>query len=426
MEVDLTNPYLRIEAVAAKDSVTGSMERISDMANRKSKPGYEYIAGINADFFDMDNGTGRPYNGSIYENQIGTKPPAGAHIVFAGKQPVIDNVEFSGYVIHKGKKSVFSTVNDVRGAHKLVFYNQLNGTHTHTDTSGTEVELQLQPDETWGFNKPITAQVVKIEQSKGNMLIPKGEVVLSGNGLGAAGLSSMTEGDEVTLHLDLTFAKHSSFSIGTDISSMLGARHTLWNLDGLPYENIILYNGVAYEVEAANHPRTGAGYSIDGKKLIFCVADGRSTISQGCFTKELADMLKSMGAWNGLCFDGGGSSEMWIKQLGGVVNVPSDGHERAIGNALFIVADDRPDAIPEIATEPEIRVYPNPVINEVHIESNVPINSIEFCNATGKRLLSDTTHGRKHIVSLNRFPQGIYILKMDTGNKIIIRKLIKH
>jgi exopolysaccharide biosynthesis protein len=50
---------------------------------------------------------------------------------------------------------------------------------------------------------------------------------------------------------------------------------------------------------------------------------------------ELGDFMRSIGAWQAMNFDGGGSTTMLVGDR--VVNHPSDPTgERAVGNALFI------------------------------------------------------------------------------------------
>ncbi len=84
------------------------------------------------------------------------------------------------------------------------------------------------------------------------------------------------------------------------------------------------------------NPRTAVGMSKDGTTLVVMVVDGRSSASAGMTCGELASELESLGAWNATNLDGGGSSTMYV-QGAGVVNVPSDGSERVVGNhfALF-------------------------------------------------------------------------------------------
>ncbi|MFO0600903.1 MAG: phosphodiester glycosidase family protein [Myxococcaceae bacterium] len=85
------------------------------------------------------------------------------------------------------------------------------------------------------------------------------------------------------------------------------------------------------------NPRTALGLSQDGKTLWLVVVDGRTTASVGMTCGELATLLKGLGAFHAVNLDGGGSSAMWLSGQG-VVNHPSDGTERTVGNALAVFA----------------------------------------------------------------------------------------
>lgn len=85
------------------------------------------------------------------------------------------------------------------------------------------------------------------------------------------------------------------------------------------------------------NPRTAVGLSLDKKKLWMVVVDGRQTSSVGMTCGELGTLLKGLGAYEALNFDGGGSSALYIAGAG-VVNVPSDGSERTVANHLALFA----------------------------------------------------------------------------------------
>lgn len=97
---------------------------------------------------------------------------------------------------------------------------------------------------------------------------------------------------------------------------------------------------------AARHPRTAAGLTRDGRTLILLVVDGRSRRSVGMTGPELSGVMIELGAWKALNLDGGGSSAMYL-QGRGIVNRPSDGRERRVGNHLGIYASARPTPPPE-------------------------------------------------------------------------------
>ncbi|KRF36915.1 phosphodiester glycosidase family protein [Nocardioides sp. Soil805] len=102
----------------------------------------------------------------------------------------------------------------------------------------------------------------------------------------------------------------------------------------------ILLDGVRTVVnDRLLHPRTAIGIDADGAKLLILVIDGRSAYSRGYTMVELANMMLSLGAENALNFDGGGSSTMYSRTITGamgLINEPSDGHERKVANALGI------------------------------------------------------------------------------------------
>ena len=84
------------------------------------------------------------------------------------------------------------------------------------------------------------------------------------------------------------------------------------------------------------HPRTAGGFSRDSATLYVLTVDGRSQASVGVTLVELARIMRRLGAWQAMNFDGGGSTTMVVE--GKLMNVVSDTTgERAVGNALLIV-----------------------------------------------------------------------------------------
>ena len=88
---------------------------------------------------------------------------------------------------------------------------------------------------------------------------------------------------------------------------------------------------------AVRHPRTALGLSEDRRTLILVTVDGRSSESEGMTCPELAALMAELGAHDAINLDGGGSTAMVMG--GAVVNQPSDGSERVVGNHLGVVVD---------------------------------------------------------------------------------------
>lgn len=108
----------------------------------------------------------------------------------------------------------------------------------------------------------------------------------------------------------------------------------------------------------APHPRTAAGLSADGTSLFLVVADGRRPEVPGPTLAQLAAFMRSaLGVCEAINLDGGGSSEMVVR--GTIVNTPSDGAERPVGNHLAVVlAEDVPECA--AGTEPSAFVISYP------------------------------------------------------------------
>jgi len=109
------------------------------------------------------------------------------------------------------------------------------------------------------------------------------------------------------------------------------------------FHAILIDGGLSEHAESANsrHPRSAAGISADGKYLYLLVIDGRRLASIGGTEAETAAILKRLGAWNGINFDGGGSSSLALRFPDGAVrpvntpihnNIP--GTERAVAGCV--------------------------------------------------------------------------------------------
>jgi len=121
--------------------------------------------------------------------------------------------------------------------------------------------------------------------------------------------------------------------------------------------NIILTNGVdtsSVTPTGAPHdpfgldPRTAVGLSQDGRYLYLAVVDGRLPgYSAGVTTSDEANLLLSIGAYQGLNLDGGGSTVLVQSEAGIPVAIdqPSGGTERYDGNSFGVYANALP--VPE-------------------------------------------------------------------------------
>lgn len=87
-------------------------------------------------------------------------------------------------------------------------------------------------------------------------------------------------------------------------------------------------------------PSSGAAIAPDGWLYLIEVDGRQPTESVGLQRPEFAELMRALGATEGIALDGGGSSTLVVRRLGdsdaGMVNSPSDGKERKVADGLFV------------------------------------------------------------------------------------------
>lgn len=199
------------------------------------------------------------------------------------------------------------------------------------------------------------------------------------------------------------------------------------------------------------HPRTAIGITKDNRELILVTIDGRTSSYLGATQEELAKILLELDAYNAINMDGGGSTEMIIRELGDIdltiANKPSSGFERRIINGLGVINDSRTTSLREIFIEcDDTKVFVNttraftvkgydrnynPVeINQERVNWSVEgvegqfINNVFYPSTSGKGIVKAYYNGEtatKEINVLNNpvklevTPSKIFV---DTGSEI--------
>lgn len=333
LKVDLTNPYIQFNVGLGCDSIYRG-ERPSEYGARKTTDTEVYIGGTNGDFYQT-GGTdpmgysivGLPIGATMTQKQISHTPNNTRRAIgfSSTKEPITGTVVFSGEAKNLTTNETYPIkhVNYVRYADELVFYNDNNGKITRTNKYGSEVVVSLVGSDTWGANKTVRVKVESKVVGKGSTPIPAGKGVLSGHGAGQTFVNALNIGDELELTFNLTIN-----GVALDYTDIISG-------DGRPE---MLKDGVVETDQVWNelHPRTGIGYSQDKKTIYQCVVDGRGA-SRGATTLELAQLMKASGAYTAVNLDGGGSSCLWLKDMG-PQNRTSDGTERSVSNNISAVA----------------------------------------------------------------------------------------
>ncbi|HWR44352.1 phosphodiester glycosidase family protein [Sporomusa sp.] len=268
------------------------------------------IAAVNGSYFGLD--------GSIIgllkiDGEIASTPevPRTALGIMPDGKLFIDQVHYEGKIELPDTRTVpINAVNRERGENELVLYNGLYAPATGSNNFGIEYVV-------------VNGKVTAVNTS--NSPIPSDGFVLSAHGAAARLISCLKVGDSVKVNQTL----------GPEWDK---TQHALGAGPMLVKNNSVFLTTKIEEfgsdVAGGRAPRTALGLKADGNILVV-VVDGRHENSIGMTLLELALFMQELGAQDAMNLDGGGSSEMVLN--GKIVNKPSDGRERRVGDALAIM-----------------------------------------------------------------------------------------
>lgn len=334
LEVDISNPDVKLRTELARDHLGTGLEKTTSMADRNNEPGKIVLGAINGDYFGISDPT-NPYtflaNSMIEEGEFtfGRSHVRSSFGFLNTNKPAVDILNFSGSVITANDSSKnINLLNGQRTNESLILYNSSFKPSTETNSFGTEVRLQkIDQPAIGGTYKFIAVEKVT---GVGNMVI-NNDYILSGHGSSNSFLNTnINVGDTVRLNLS------TSPYIGSLVSLVGGGPRLITN--GTRPSSFVGVEGFGESHVNTRHPRTAVGLNQDSTKVYFVVVDGRQpALSVGMSCAELADYMISIGCYQGVNLDGGGSSTMVVR--GAIKNSPSDGNERSVGNALLAVLD---------------------------------------------------------------------------------------
>ena len=339
LTVGLAHPGVDVDLATA--GAVAARRPVSAMADRAGA-----VAAVNGDFFDID-GTGAPVGPAIAGGEglkagvpLGQRPggPPDLHpgdVLGAGAddRARLDRVGLEGAVVTAHGTLPLAGLNQ----HALpeggvgAFTSAWGSADRRRATCGTDEDGDAPCSRDTAEVVVTGTAVTAIRDTPGSGAIGPGQVVLVGRDAGAAALRAATRGGTPVIVHHRLVAEGS----GSPLTAAVGAAPIL--RDGRPVPGLD---------DARADPRTAAGGSADGTRLYLLTVDGRSKASAGLTLRELAGLLRDLGADDGANLDGGGSSTLVTRRpVPGarpeVRNAPSDGRERPVPNALAVFARTR-------------------------------------------------------------------------------------
>jgi hypothetical protein len=347
VEMDLTNPYIVMETCLGADKAVGS-ETPVNMALRNTRAGHEVVGAVNGDFFmtSPSNEVGLPLSGQVRNDELVLSSHNRACLVLDNdNRPYIDRLTFTGRVTSGATSFALNLVNRMRYAYEniaasqSILFTRSYGPVTYDGSSDGKMVL-LRPSGDpfrWNANGVEQCVIEDIFDARGSTTIPDGKAILWLKGSYANYAASLSVGDEMSISFRLTLNNEPG---DVNIHQLIGGSN-----------HIIMQNGVFREDWAERHPRTAIGFNADSTRLYFVVVDGRHLTSVGVTLLEMKGIFDALGAVNAVNLDGGGSSCILVNDE--VMNHPSDGPVRAVGNGcLFVSIAPQDDEIGIINFEP--------------------------------------------------------------------------
>ena len=372
LEIDLSCKDIEILPVVADDIIPNPngnrnklngfciRETLSGICSRYNESlGQDVLAGINACGFDSHHGYARGIIVSagepIYQNyplirQKYGYPHSWCFAVFEDRTAAVGQKEFYG-AIRFGKEEIeYFAINDyiLRGDDVDAPVNLYTSRYKEIPHEGHDLTNPLLDSAVVyvvakylhgpmkvnrGYSK---AKVMEIYDGRTKSLerVPYLDspdqvgIQLRGDAADKA-IASLKVGDRISLKADIAVG-----GVRKPVAAMVNTLHRFLH-EGEDKSSENLKPGDSNLT--THNPMTFVAVSKDGRKIWLVEVDGRSEVSRGLKSVEMAQISLRLGGYEMTRFDGGGSSAMWVKDCGGLVSVPSDKKgERSCLNYILV------------------------------------------------------------------------------------------
>lgn len=344
LSINLEKPFTTIDLGIS--SPINTLKTVSSLSKLHTQVNHHVVGAINASFFDF--GTRNPsylitqnddikHLGSVSTNYNDFMYIPAAFGLTADNKAKIGRYNLSLAVEHNGKTSLLTSLNRERSANEsILFTSSYAYSHTRTNATGLEVVVTTSKsiDQQSKLGEKVTGKVSAIRSygTETSAEIPKNGFVISAVGSAEVDkVRDMKIGDDVSLTIDVDQEwKGSKFMLASG--------------------PLLVQNGKSNLTIDLNSPRvkertsrTAVATDALGNNAYFVTVDGRQPgYSQGMTLVEFANYLVSIGVFNAMNLDGGGSTTMVTRKYGQVypslVNRPSDGYERSVSSILEAIS----------------------------------------------------------------------------------------
>ncbi|GAB1477168.1 hypothetical protein MASR2M70_20040 [Bacillota bacterium] len=307
------------------------------VAAKAAMEGKYVVAGLNGDFFNMNNGVpvgATIKDGLLLSSESLYNPTAG---FFADGKAIIGrpniNVRLDGIALGAGIGSMHLNKAVTAASGVMLYTRDYSDDDTNKAAIPTYNILISVDTEEIRINGTVNAVVESAYNAVGAAAIPQGRMLLTmASGTNYPGtlskLMALVPGEQLTI----TFAAD---PLWNDVTFAVGGG-----------EKLITGGSIAAFANAEIHPRTAMGIRPDGS-VIFYTVDGRQAgHSKGATLSQLAARLLELGCTEAVNLDGGGSTAIHALYPGdkSIVNInsPSQSTLRNCANYILLINNASP------------------------------------------------------------------------------------
>ncbi|MFD2442812.1 phosphodiester glycosidase family protein [Bacillus sp. CGMCC 1.16607] len=345
VDIDLQDPYTTIDYGVSNP--INKVSSVTELSKTNTVENHHVVGAVNASFFNMS--TGAPAYLLAKNNQIeslGAVSNLNNDFMFTpaafgidkNKQGLIDKFNLNIAVTHNNKTVQIDSFNRNRNTNESILYTSgFRFGETRTSPMGLEVVVKkldkpLDPGATFGDTISGVVTEIRPYGRESSTVIPKDGFVLSAHGTKVAQIRDMKVGDPVSIKIDVEEKwKDASFMLASGPLLVQGGKVNMTIDPASPRAT-------------QRTARTAVAVDSTKNKVFFVTVDGRTPgYSEGMTLKEFATYLVSLGAYQAINLDGGGSTTLAARIPGSryasLINKPQDGVQRKVSAILQAVSN---------------------------------------------------------------------------------------
>jgi exopolysaccharide biosynthesis protein len=344
LNVNLLDPYTTV-GYGISSPIT-QLAPVTALAKMNTSEKHHVVGAVNASFFHMENGS--PAYLLASNNKIESlgalsaldngfmHTPAAFGVDKDGKA-LIDQFHLNITITHHNKTYRLDSFNRQRNPNEsILFTSSFRFGNTRTNETGLEIvvrNLSKNLDPGASFGEEISGIIAAIRPygTVSSSIIPKDGFVISAHGTKVDQIRDLKIGDPLSVKIDVDNKwKNSNFMLASGPLLVQKGKVDMTIDPSSPRA-------------AYREPRTAVAVDSTGTKVFYVTVDGRLPgFSEGMTLKEFAGYLASLGAYQALNLDGGGSTTMAARYPGNryaaLVNKPSDGRQRNVSAILQAIS----------------------------------------------------------------------------------------